>query len=90
MRITKTSKEANKFVIAKEIANKGCDRCPCCGETKSWGKYMQEGITSKGILKGVINKTWVEGIFHMRNMKCDCYKCESCGAEWESEPYQWA
>lgn len=89
MRITKSSEEVNKFVMAKEIANHGCDRCPCCGETKTWDRYVQEGVTNKGILKGYINKTWVKGIFRMRNMKCDCYKCTSCGAEWESEPYQW-
>ncbi len=89
MRIIKTSNEANRLAQAKEAANKGCDKCPCCGEAKSWDRYMQEGISSKGILKGVGDRTWIAGLFHKRNMRCDGYKCKSCGAEWESDPYQW-
>lgn len=89
MRITKSSKDANRFVVAREIANIDCDRCPCCGEAKTVDRYRQEGIIGKGISNGLIEKTWVRGLFHMRNMKCNCYKCYSCGAEWESEPYQW-
>lgn len=89
MRITRSSKDVNRLTVSREIANMGCDRCPCCGETKTWDEYIGKGIINKGISKGIISKSWVEGIFHMRNMKCDCYKCYSCGAEWESEPYQW-
>ena len=89
MRITKSSTEANKFIAAREVANTGCNKCPCCGETKSWSEYMQNGIMNKGIFYGLISKTWVDGIFRTRNMKCDCYECKSCGAQWESEPYQW-
>lgn len=90
MKITKSLKEAASFSAMKAAANDGCNVCPCCGEAKSWSDYMKEGILNKGIMAGFINKTWVEGVFRMRNMKCDCYKCYSCGAEWESEPYQWA
>lgn len=89
MKITKSSKEAASFTAMKAAANAGCNVCPCCGETISWDDYMKEGILNKGIMAGFINKTWVEGVFHMRSMKCDCYKCYSCGAEWDSEPYQW-
>lgn len=89
MKITKTLKTTISFDTMKAIANDGCNVCPCCGEAKSWVDYTKEGILEKGVMKGTC-KTWVEGIFHMRNMKCDCYKCYSCGAEWESEPYQWA
>lgn len=90
MKITKSSKEAASFASMRTVANVGCDVCPCCGENKSWIQYMKEGVYNKGVMSGALNKTWVEGVFRMRNMKCDCYKCYSCGAEWESEPYQWA
>lgn len=89
MKITKTPKQANKFAKAREIANKGCDRCPCCGETKSWSLYQQEGIDGKGIVKPLFAKTWTRGIFHKRYLKRDKYKCCTCGAEWESSPYRY-
>ena len=88
MKITKSSKEVALFAAMKFAANLGCNVCPCCGETKSYGNYMKEGILNRGIMAGLHSKTWVKGIFHMKNMQCDCYKCYSCGAEWESEPYQ--
>lgn len=73
----------------KAKANAGCKMCPCCGETKTDFEYIKEGIFNRGVSVGLISKTWVEGIFRMKGMKCDCYKCYSCGAEWESEPYEW-
>ncbi len=90
MRITKTPLQHAAFENARKKANTGCGICPCCGETKSTTDYIKIGILNKGVRKGGLNKTWADGIFHMRNMKCDCYKCYSCGAEWESEPYQWS
>lgn len=89
MRITKTPKQANKFARARKIANKDCDRCPCCGETKSWSRYQQEGIDGKGIVNPLSVRTWTRVIFHKRYMKRDKYKCCTCGAEWESNPYQY-
>lgn len=90
MRITKSSRDAASLAVSSAVANAGCNKCPCCGETKSLSDYMNEGIWNKGVSGRGIERTWVEGLFRMRNMKCDCYKCYSCGAEWESEPYQWA
>lgn len=89
MKITKTPKQANKFAKAREIANKGCDRCPCCGEKKQWSQYLQEGVDGKGFLKLLTAKTWTRGIFRKRHMRRDKYKCCTCGAEWESDPYQY-
>lgn len=89
MRIIKSSSDLARFKEQREKANAGCDVCPCCGETKSSFQYIEEGVYDKGIMSGIC-KTWCEGVFHIRSMKCDCYKCHSCGAEWESEPYQWA
>lgn len=88
MRITKTSDRFSALENAKRIANAGCNKCPCCGETKSSLSYFTVGEIHKGILSG-LSKTWAEGLFKMKDMKCDCYKCLTCGAEWESEPYEW-
>ena len=88
MRITKSAAAAYDFEVMKNIANAGCDRCPFCGEDKRDIQYFSEGVTNKGISGGV-QKSWVEGVFRPRHMKCDCYRCETCGATWESEPYQW-
>ncbi len=90
MKITKPASVVAMTEAQKIAANAGCQRCPCCGETKTDVEYMKEDIFNKGISFGLISKTWVEGIFRMKHMKSDCYKCYTCGAEWESEPYQWA
>ncbi len=87
VKITKTAKQNSVFDQNRIDANIGCDKCPCCGESKLTLHYIKRGILNKGILQG-IEKTWVS-LFGMKNMKCDCYKCCTCGAEWESEPYQW-
>lgn len=76
MKITRTAKEALNFDEMKNNANKGCKVCPCCG------KPLPK-------LYFPICKSWTEGFLKMKNMKVDCYKCYTCGAEWESEPYQW-
>lgn len=83
LRITKTGKQHSKFEQNRIQANIGCDICPCCGESKSSLYYIKQGILNKGICDG-IEKTWGKGL------RCDCYMCLTCGAEWESEPYQHA
>lgn len=70
------------------ITNIGCSKCPCCGETRKSIEYISEGHPNRGIVSG-IQKTWAEGFFKIKTMKCDCYHCLTCGAEWESEPYEW-
>ena len=87
MKITKTNKDVNNSNIRKKIANQGCYICPCCGETKSFHDY----VTESGIFKGILDVTcrnYCKGFFKMKYMQVDCYKCETCGAEWESEPYE--
>ena len=88
MKITKTSDKAYFLKIAEINANKGCDKCPCCGETNQSIEYLLTGEPNKGIVSG-LQKTWAEGFFKIKNMKCDCYHCFTCGAQWESEPYEW-
>ena len=87
MKITKTNKDANNSKIRKEIANQGCNKCPCCGETRSFYEAMEKGGKFQGILNATC-KNYCKGIFKMKYMQIDCYKCETCGAEWESEPYE--
>lgn len=85
MKIIKTHSDANKFISAKAKANEGCLICPCCGESKFTTEYSMS--ENKGILAG-LQRSWVEGLFHMKNMCCDVYHCYTCGAEWESDPYE--
>ena len=87
MKITKTNKMHNGAIARRTIANKGCDVCPCCGENKDAVEYMEEGIFNKGIFSGIV-KDYCKGFFKMKYMQIDCYSCETCGAEWESEPYE--
>lgn len=89
MRITKTAERVSELKHAERIVNIGCNKCPCCGETKQHWDYFRKGIYDKGLSSVGTCKTWVDGLFRMKHMKCDCYKCYTCGAEWESEPYQW-
>ena len=87
MKITKYSNEALKLKTERDNANIGCSICPCCGETNDTLSYIKAGVLNKGIFSG-IQRSWVEGFFKMRYMKADCYYCETCGAEWESDPYE--
>lgn len=87
MKITRTAEQVARAKKAYETAHKGCYKCPCCGETKSDMAYLNEGTINKGISGGVC-KSWASGIFRTRYMRVDCYSCGTCGAQWESEPYE--
>ena len=47
MKITKTSDRAYFLKMAEQNANKGCDKCPCCGKpcdnTLALAKTWYEG-----------------------------------------------
>lgn len=87
MRITKNRTQHKAAESMRIIANRGCDVCPICGETKTLGQYIsKESIVLKGISGGT-HKTKVKGIFNTHVMHADCYHCLTCGAEWESEWY---
>lgn len=88
MKITKTAAQVKCAETNKTIANVGCNICPCCGETKSTLEYNKEDIFShKGIASGTY-KSWCAGLFRTKRYRIDCYHCYTCGAEWESEPYE--
>ena len=81
MKITKTSDRASFLKMSKQNANKGCDKCPCCGKPIKF--------------PSLVSRTWYEsgGLFGLgksKHMKVNYYWCSSCGAEWESDPYEWA
>ena len=78
MKIIKTKEQADALKLNKEKANEGCDRCPCCGRKCSLN----------GLRLPMSNKTWYGGFFKTRHYQIDVYTCSSCGAVWESEPYE--
>lgn len=82
MKITRDSRKVDKRQLAKAEANKGCDICPCYGETKSILDYVDECIIDKGISRGAYRYSGWTG------KRKDLYKCYTCGAEWESDWYK--
>ena len=90
MVVTKTANRAFTLESNRRKANTGCNICPCCGENKSENFYNKSGVFDKGVFTNeLISRTWTKGIFKVKHMKCDIYRCLTCGAEWESDPYEW-
>lgn len=85
MKITKNPNKLSIFEQNKIKANDGCDRCPVCGETRQW---FFDGERSYGISDGIYRE-FHKGFFFIKSIRVNCYHCDTCGAEWESEPYQW-
>ncbi len=81
MKITKSINEIETLKSNYKIANKGCKKCPNCGH--------------KNKFPSMISKTWFEGTGFLgfgkgKSMKINCYMCDKCGTEWESDAYQYA
>ena len=74
-------------ITPREKANKGCNICPYCGETKSFLEYITTGEEHKGIIPTGTHH-WCEGFFKIKVKYADCYTCYTCGAKWESDPYE--
>ena len=77
MKIIKTKEQVDTLKLNKEKANEGCDTCPCCG--------IKDGLN--GLILSMC-KTWYAGFLKTRHYQIDVYTCSSCGAVWESEPYE--
>lgn len=88
MKIVKTAKKHKGYNLQKQKANEGCMICPCCGETKTVDYYINKGKGIKGISGGIYS-TQTSGLFNTKVLRVDHYVCNTCGAEWESEPYEW-
>lgn len=82
MRIIKTFNDIIKEKAARTRANKGCDICPCCGNSKL-NKTSESTLYYKN---GINTSTYrVEGSW--KTGKVDYYTCQNCGTEWESKIY---
>ena len=87
MKITKDSRVPNIREERKKKANSGCNICPCCGESKYFYVDRTDG-EMKGLSGPAMYKTFTTGFFKIKTMRIDCYSCFTCGAGWESEPYE--
>lgn len=89
MKITRTADDVQARNERRRKANEGCGVCPCCGETKNHFYYKCRNIWDRrGIDYGLTAKRWTKGIFIKRHMRIDVYHCGTCGADWESNPYE--
>lgn len=75
MKITKTPEMIQHFKKLREIANKNCNVCPCCGEKESTVNYNYK------------EDTLFIGDLQLATIRSDLYVCYTCGCEWESERY---
>ena len=87
MKITKTRAQAQEEAAERAKANEGCDICPECGETWPAAElYMEAPPRRNQGIEGPSQRTFprmARGYWGV-----DCYRCKTCGAEWESEPYK--
>lgn len=79
MKITYPNNRRLRSEERRYIANKGCDKCPCCGETGVGEPFKRTGI------HGGLTITYYP-IFG-KTKYADCYLCQRCGAEWNSDKY---
>lgn len=73
MKITKTANRVDYLNDLKNKANIDCNKCPHCGKEFKGFKTI---------------KQWAEGFFNTKYYQIDCYWCDECGCEWESEKYE--
>lgn len=91
MKIVRTAQAVKDFKQRKINANKGCNVCPCCGESRRWVDCRNNGLLNQGIFHGYGYTKYVSyGFLGLKSklMHIDTYTCETCGAKWESDPYE--
>lgn len=86
------SPKLDSLEAERRNANKGCHICPSCGEYRQAWQCSEEinpfsfTLNDKGILiesdSGLLKKDHV-----IYNYCVDRYRCLTCGALWESEPF---
>lgn len=55
--ITKTQKDCLREEQIRKAALAGCNKCPCCGEDRTFSSYCRDGIINKGIISRTC-KNW--------------------------------
>ena len=75
MKITKTPKQAYQEKLNKELILQTAKICPFCGTISD---NLFNPIKTVEIKTGFLKSTF---------KTVTCFKCENCGAEWDSDPY---
>lgn len=88
MKITKGADKLAQEKLNKERASIGCDKCPVCGETRKFMDVLTKEKKTGGILASTCT-TYSKGFFKSRSYRVDHYSCQTCGAKWDSEPYEY-
>ena len=87
MKITKHGVDLEAVAQMKEaerIAKLDCDKCPCCGEAKSaYNYYFEEGVEERCTSREFVGREKNKKLYETTH-----YQCYTCGAQWESEPYE--
>lgn len=84
MKIIRSSNMTNnRFSTPRSI-------CPCCGETKQF-QIIHNKFTGRDQFIGVdyiSTRTECKGIIRTKLICTDVFMCHTCGAKWESDPYE--
>lgn len=75
MKITKYPNDMDPYKIAEDLARKECKVCPCCGRRES-------------VMERWCDNEKTVGIIHRKTINWLSFKCLSCGAQWDSEPFE--
>ena len=98
MKITKFPDKCDPNKILMDTIIKRNSVCPCCGENKFCTvKDELDAIKKHEKLSGVrqisgvrrlgFQKPWYKHVFQGEKWWNSLFKCETCGAEWESEEF---
>ena len=86
MKLTKFPDSCDPNKMVQEESRRRFSICPCCGETERiYIKMLWPPKGWHGPAKGDIIGWFIPSRQH--NWHIDTYKCRTCGAEWESDPY---
>ena len=94
MKITKIPKEDPKK-LAKQKALEECAICPYCGEIEEYFtvnkalKCFKNNISFNELYNGIeCLGEFKRGTLFNMSYRVTCYKCHTCGTEYESDPYE--
>lgn len=93
MKITKNPDKYDMNVYLREKVLKECYICPFCGEVRTYNPFKVDKdnklIKPYGVWDTNIyhDKSISVGLLKRKSMKVKHFQCMSCGAKWESDPY---